>query len=188
MGFLLSNQFEKGYEHDPDKNGGDEGGQEDIFVGDEGGGAVGIDDGLGVFQHRGADTGTDDTGDQHLADDPLTLEHTGLAFGGTVPEHGTEDAHAGKVTAEHDQGSQEYGDGGAEEIQHHISCHQQNNGGGGGTGEAPLIVLLAVEEGEGGSQNDGRGEDQHIVIHAQSNTVYNREYFVLSILWRFASM
>ena len=95
------------------------------------------------------------------------MEHAGFVLGGAITKHSAENGHGGQIAAEHDERSGEYGSETAKQIQHHIAHAQQGQGRQNGEGKAPPIIHFAIEEGEGRRQHDGRGKDQHIVVHVE---------------------
>ena len=146
-------------------------GGENVRIGDEGGGAVGIDDLLGTRQDCRTDGRTDGTGDQYLGDDAQALELTGFAHGGMVTDIGAEDRHAGQVSAHHQQTAQEHRQGTAGEIEDDVAQIQSHQGDEGRKAEAPSVVDLAPEGGDHRRQNDSRCHDEDIVAHAQADLV-----------------
>ena len=80
---------------------------------------------------------------------------------------GTQHSSGSKESAHHYKARRKDRRRGAEEIQTHITCHQQQNCGDHRRPETLLVIDLTVAAGEGRSQNNGGGKDQHIVIHAQ---------------------
>ena len=87
--------------------------QEDVFIGNERSSTIAVYKKLCVFQNLLANGRANNAGDQHLAEDPDTLESAGFAHGGVIPDESPKHGHTGKITAHHQKGTQEHGDGSA---------------------------------------------------------------------------
>ena len=171
MIFLLSDHPEHRDQHQPQHHRRHKGRQKNILIGHEGRCTVIIDDGFSIAQHGSADIRTHNAGNEHLAEDPQTLEHTGPVLGGIVTDHGAKNRHARQIATHHQQGTNEHQGGVAEEIEDHIAAHQQGNRRDHHGLEAVLVIYLAVEGGKNSRQNDGRRHDQNIVVHPQGYIV-----------------
>ena len=148
-----------------------QGGGEDARMGDERGGAVGVDDLLRTGEYCRTDGGADDTGDQHLGENTQALELTGFACRREVPDIGTEDRHAGQVAAHHQQASHKHGKGAAGEVEDNVAKVQGGEGHEDRKPKALPVVDLAPEGGDHCGQDDGRGHDEDVVGHAQADLI-----------------
>ena len=80
-----------------------------------------------------------------------------------VTDHGAQHGAGAEIAAHHDKRAHKHQGRAPAEVQHHIARHEKPQGGANGGPEAFFIVDSAVEGGEGRGDDDGRGEDQHIV-------------------------
>ena len=80
---------------------------------------------------------------------------------------GTQHGTGAQKAHHHQKAAQENRHRGPGKVQHHIACHQKQQSGDHRGAEALAVIDLAVQAGKGGRQHNGRGKDQHIIVHAQ---------------------
>ena len=148
-----------------------EGGRKNIYVGNKGLGAVTVFDHTGAGENGLSDKRSDQSREQYLGEDPDPLEHARLSPGRQIPDPGTEHGHARQVSAHHEKGTEENGNGGRKEIQNPVPGHEPRHADAHGEGKTPPVVDLAPQGGHHGGQHDGRRHDEYVIAHAKGYLV-----------------